>query len=39
MTSRKGLVLDANILSRAVLGQRVRQILEGYEDQTNSADA
>ena len=32
MNSRKGLVLDANILIRVVLGQRVRQILEQYED-------
>jgi predicted nucleic acid-binding protein len=32
MSERKGLVLDANILIRAVLGQRVRQILEKYED-------
>lgn len=30
---RKGLVLDANILLRAVFGQRVRQILEAYEDE------
>ena len=35
MTARKGLVLDANILLRAVFGQRVRQILEVYEDQAN----
>ena len=32
MNGRKGLVLDANILIRAVFGQRVRQILETYED-------
>jgi hypothetical protein len=32
MNARKGLVLDANILIRAVFGQRVRQILEAYED-------
>jgi len=32
MNGRKGLVLDANILIRAVFGQRVRQILEAYED-------
>ncbi len=32
MNPRKSLVLDANILIRAVLGQRVRQILEQYED-------
>jgi len=31
MNGRKGLVLDANILVRAVFGQRVRQILEAYE--------
>jgi predicted nucleic acid-binding protein len=35
MTVRKGLVLDANILLRAVFGQRVRQILERYEEQAN----
>ena len=29
----KGSVLDANILLRAVFGQRVRQILEAYEDE------
>ena len=28
---RKGLVLDANILIRAVLGVRVRTLLERYE--------
>ena len=33
MSERRGLVLDANILLRAVFGQRVRQILEKYEDQ------
>jgi hypothetical protein len=32
MTRRKGLVLDANILLRAVLGQRVRELLEAFED-------
>jgi hypothetical protein len=32
MNARKGLVLDAKILTRAVFGQRVRQILEAYED-------
>jgi predicted nucleic acid-binding protein len=32
MNVRKGLVLDANILIRAVLGQRVRALLEAYED-------
>jgi hypothetical protein len=33
MSRRKGLVLDANILLRALFGQRVRQILEAYEDE------
>lgn len=32
MNARKGVVLDANILIRAVLGQRVRRILEQFED-------
>jgi len=32
VSGRKGLILDANILLRAVFGQRVRQILEDYED-------
>jgi predicted nucleic acid-binding protein len=32
MNSRKGLVLDANILLRAVFGTRVRQPLETFED-------
>lgn len=32
MSSSKGLVLDANILIRAVLGKRVRSLLEKYED-------
>jgi predicted nucleic acid-binding protein len=32
MNARKGLVLDAIILIRAVFGQRVWQILEAYED-------
>jgi predicted nucleic acid-binding protein len=32
VTSGKGLVLDANIILRAVLGIRVRQLLESYED-------
>ena len=32
MNPRKGLVLDANILLRAVFGTRVRQLLETYED-------
>ena len=33
MSGRKGLVLDANILLRAVFGRRVRGILEKYEDE------
>ena len=32
MNPRKGLVLDANILMRAVLARRVRELLEAYED-------
>ena len=32
MNGRKGLVLDANIPVRAVFGQRVRLILEAYEN-------
>ncbi len=32
MTDRKRLVLDANILLRAVFGIRVRNLLETYED-------
>lgn len=32
MSSVKGLVLDANILIRAVLGRRVRTLLETYEE-------
>lgn len=32
ITGLKGLVLDANILVRAVFGLRVLQILEKYED-------
>lgn len=32
MNARKGLVLDANILLRAVFGVRVRHLLEAYED-------
>jgi predicted nucleic acid-binding protein len=32
MTPGKGLVLDANILMRAVLGRRVRDLLKTYED-------
>jgi predicted nucleic acid-binding protein len=35
MTEQKRLVLDANILLRAVLGVRVRVILETFEDSTN----
>jgi hypothetical protein len=34
MNPRRGLVLDANILMPAVLGQRVRGLLETYEDVT-----
>jgi predicted nucleic acid-binding protein len=33
MTSQKALVLDANILIRAVLGRRVRQILRKHADE------
>ncbi len=33
MSERRGLVLDSNILLRAVFGKRVRQILEKYEDE------
>jgi predicted nucleic acid-binding protein len=32
MISSKGLVLDANILLRAVFGTRVRELLNAYED-------
>lgn len=32
MTARRGLVLDANILLRAVFGKRVRYLLETFED-------
>jgi|SRR5450432_1785406 predicted nucleic acid-binding protein len=32
MTRRKGLVLDANILLRAVFGYRVRALLEAFEN-------
>lgn len=35
MSVRRGLVLDANILIRAVLGRRVRSLLETYEDSTD----
>ena len=33
MTERRGLILDANILLRAVFGQQVRHLLEKYEDE------
>jgi hypothetical protein len=33
MTRRKGLVLDANILWRAVFGQRLRELLQAFEDE------
>lgn len=33
MSARKGLVLDANFLLRAVFGKQVRHILEKYEDE------
>src|SRR4249920_3919489 len=32
MSARKGLVLDANILIRAVFGTRVRSLLQTYEE-------
>jgi len=32
MTRRKGMILDANILLRAVFGQRVRELLQAFED-------
>ncbi len=32
MTARKGIVLDANILIRAVFGRQVLHLLETYED-------
>lgn len=35
MTGGQGLVLDANILIRAVLGKRVRNLLEQYESTTD----
>lgn len=35
MSETKGLILDANILLRAVFGVRVRQILEAYEAEAN----
>ena len=34
MNPQKSIVLDANILIRAVLGQKVRRILEQYADST-----
>ena len=33
--ANKGVVVDANILLRAVFGQRVRHILEQYEEAVN----
>jgi hypothetical protein len=36
MSPGKGLVLDVNILIRAVLGKGVRTILEKYVDSANS---
>ena len=33
MSRRKRLVLDADILLRAVFGQRVRELLETYEEE------
>jgi predicted nucleic acid-binding protein len=33
MNAGRGLILDANILLRAVFGQRVRHLLEKYEDE------
>ena len=35
MTPRKGLVLDGNILLRAVFGRKVREILELYDEHAN----
>jgi predicted nucleic acid-binding protein len=35
MNTRKGLVLDANILIRAVMGRRVRSLLEAFEGTTD----
>ena len=32
MTSQRGIVLDANILIRAVFGKRARRILDTYSD-------
>jgi len=32
MTGRKGIVLDANILLRAVFGHQILHLLEAYED-------
>jgi PIN domain len=34
MSARKGIVLDANLLVRAVFGHRVLHLLETYEDRT-----
>jgi predicted nucleic acid-binding protein len=36
MTERKGIVLDANILLRAVFGRQVLHLLETHEDRTRS---
>lgn len=33
MNERRGLILDANILLRAIFGRRVRHLLETYENQ------
>lgn len=33
MNEHRGLILDANILLRAIFGRRVRQLLEKYEDE------
>ena len=35
MSASKGLVLDANILVRAVFGRRVREILERFENEAS----
>ena len=35
MSSHRGLVLDANILVRAVFGQKVRELLEAFEDKVS----
>ena len=34
MSTRKAIVLDANILIRGVFGRKVRQILNAFEDRT-----